>query len=473
LRIWRDEKLQGNDVFNDEILNQLRDTALLVAFVSPNYVGSVWCKTEIVQFCRHAQGDGGLTVGNKSRVFKVFKYPVDWKWGEGDDLPAAVGDSVGYEFYVQEDQGPVPLEPGFGESYEKRFLLKVYILARDVSQLLRCFEPNSTTQDILLCSSGVSVVPKRKTVVFLASCSYDLRDQREWIEADLRGHGYRVLPEQRLPSDEEQAHRDALAPLLALADLSIHLIGSSYGAVPDGPSNLSLVEIQNHIAAARSRSDGLKRLIWLPEGLSSAQPDQMRFLEDLVNEAQPQVGADLLRGSMEELRTVLHSTLDRMEIPRPSRTVKAADASTAIGRASPDRRLIYVICVPQDRSQTSPLRKWLMEQGYEVLLPALVGDAAELRKSHEDLLRDCCGALIFYGAGGEAWHRSVALDLRRAPLYRDGRPLPPPFTFLAAPNSDEKDDMVKIKLANVVDERQVFSPELLLPFLEGITGAAT
>src|SRR5215467_7419774 len=36
--IWRDEKLRGNDVFADEIVNQLPDAAVLVSVVSPRYV---------------------------------------------------------------------------------------------------------------------------------------------------------------------------------------------------------------------------------------------------------------------------------------------------------------------------------------------------------------------------------------------------------------------------------------------------
>ena len=472
-QIWRDQKLQGNDVFGDEVVKQFRDSALFVSILSPSYVNSFWCRKEMTEFCDHAEAHGGLSVNNKSRLIKVVKLPINRGHCDADSLPAPIHDTLGYEFYVQTEQGCLDLGPGFGKIHKENYLLKVCLLADNASQLLLHLESKPTAAHCQLPSPSRPSTPARKTTVFLASCSFDQRDHRELIEADLRSHGYRVLPEGPLPTEDEQVHCDAVAPLLEQAQLAIHLIGSHYGAVPDGPNHHSVVEIQNRIAAERSGRDGFKRLIWLPEDLSSTHANQERFLQSLSNEAQAQRGADLLRGSLEQLRTVLHSTLDRMETPSPPPTVKAADASTAIGRASPDRRLIYVICVPQDRSQTSPLRKWLMEQGYEVLLPALDGDAAELRKSHEDLLRDCCGALIFYGAGGEAWHRSVALDLRRAPVYRDGRPLPPPFTFLAAPNSDEKDDMVKIKLANVVDERQVFSPELLLPFLEGITGAAT
>jgi hypothetical protein len=470
-QIWRDQKLQGNDIFGDEIIKQFRDSALFISVLSPRYVRSSWCRREIAEFCNHAEADGGLTVNNKSRLLKVIKTPVDHEHGAENSLPAVAREILGYEFYVQDEQGCFDLDPDFGEIYKQNYLRKICLLANNASQLILHIESKPTTADPQPPSPFRPHSPARKSVVFLASCSFDQRDQREWIEADLRRHGYRVLPEEHLPIDHEQAHSDAIAPLLEQAHLSIHLIGSHYGAVPDGPSHHSVVEIQNSIASERSGRDGFKRLIWLPEGLSSTQPDQVRFLHSLANEAQAQRGADLLRGSLEQLRTVLHSTLERIENPWHPRTVEAVDPSTAAGLASPGGRMIYLICVEKDRSQTLPLRKWLKDQGYEVILPAFTGDAAALRETHEGLLRDCGGALIFYGTAEDVWHRSVARDLRRAPVYRDGRPLPPPLTFLAAPNSNDKDDMVAMEEPHLVDGREAFRPEALLPFLQRIREA--
>ena len=76
-KIWRDEKLQGNDVFSNEIVAQFRQSALLMSVVTPRYLNSEWCTREAHGFCQAAQQSGGLVIGNKSRVFKVIKTPVD------------------------------------------------------------------------------------------------------------------------------------------------------------------------------------------------------------------------------------------------------------------------------------------------------------------------------------------------------------------------------------------------------------
>lgn len=448
-RIWRDQKLQGNDIFSNEIVAAFRDTALLISIFSPRYVRSEWCRREVAEFCAHAESGTGLVIDNKARVFKIVKTPVQLSRSDST-LPAVVRDSLGYDFYVQDDQGPIELDPDFGETFKQDYLRKICIVANHAARLIEELEARHEAPP-----------PARRTVVFLAAVSFDQRDQRELLEADLRSHGYRVLPEARLPAEDEAEHRHAVLPLLEQAHCSVHLMGSSYGAVPDGPSQQSLVELHNSLAAERSRQHPLKRLIWLPAGLRSEQPNQRRFLNDLRRNAELQAGADLLDGSLEDLRTLLHATLDGLENPRPPlaaapRSPTAATATTA---------MVYLICVQQDRKPSLPLRKWLKGESLEVSLPAFDGDATAVREAHEALLRDCTAALIFYGAGDEAWYRSVMVDLRRAPVYRDGRPLPPPITVLATPDTDDKQDMVDMEEANLIDGREGFNAELLRPLL--------
>jgi hypothetical protein len=126
--------------------------------------------------------------------------------------------------------------------------------------------------------------------------------------------------------------------------------------------------------------------------------------------------------------------------------------------------------VQEDRKPSLPLRKWLKQQGFEVLLPAFEGDAGAVRAAHEALLRDCHAVLVFYGAGDEAWYRSVKVDLRRAPVYRDGRSLPPSLTVLASPDSDDKQDMLDLEEPNLVDARMSLETELLQPLLQQLGG---
>ena len=109
----------------------------------------------------------------------------------------------------------------------------------------------------------------------------------------------------------------AVERLLKRCQLSIHLVGGTYGGVPDGPSQKSEVVLQNELAAKRSKSDALKRVIWLPEGTHSEQAQQQAFIEALHQDAEAQIGADLITADIESLKTSIHAILTKLEKPEP------------------------------------------------------------------------------------------------------------------------------------------------------------
>jgi hypothetical protein len=94
LKLWRDPKLQGNDVFSDVLLARLKKVASLVSVLSPRYLKSDWCQNELNAFCQRADVQGGLTLGSKSRVFKVVKTHIS-----RDKHPEPLQSMLGYEFY--------------------------------------------------------------------------------------------------------------------------------------------------------------------------------------------------------------------------------------------------------------------------------------------------------------------------------------------------------------------------------------
>ena len=135
-KIWRDDKLQGNDVFADEIVDQFAQTAVLVSVLTPRYLNSEWCTREVREFCKRAERSGGVVVDNKARVFKVLKAPVDTQ----ESLPAVMKNVLGYEFFTLEDGAPLELDPAYGEKFAQDYNRKVGKLAWDIAQLLKKLE---------------------------------------------------------------------------------------------------------------------------------------------------------------------------------------------------------------------------------------------------------------------------------------------------------------------------------------------
>ena len=111
--------------------------ASLVAVVSPRYVNSEWGRRELAEFCKAAEEQGGISVGDKARIFKVLKTPVP-----REKHPPELQALLGYEFFkVDPVTGRVrELDEIFGAEAERDFWLKLDDLAHDMCRLLEAAE---------------------------------------------------------------------------------------------------------------------------------------------------------------------------------------------------------------------------------------------------------------------------------------------------------------------------------------------
>lgn len=463
-KIWRDEKLRGNDIFSNEIVAQFRQSAVLVSIVTSRYLNSEWCTREAREFCDCAQQTGGLTVGNKSRVFKVIKTPVDSQ----DQLPDPMRQTLGYEFFTVKDGAPLEFDAAYGQEFAQLYNQNIAKLAWEVAQLVKALDAEAGSGERDSNADSAPQAPS-KPAVYLAECSYDRKQARELLDGELKRLGYPVLPDRQLPGEEGE-YLAAVQDMLARCALSIHLVGESYGAVPDGPSGKSVGMHQNELAVARCKSGGLKRLIWLPQGTRSGQPAQQAFIEALHQDAQAQFGADLIAGDIEELRTAIHTTLKKIEQPEPKPPERdAVEASAADGQSG---KLIYLLCDEKDRKASVPLRKLCKQLGFEVALPAFEGDASQVRKTNQQLLASCDAVILYYGAGDEAWKRAIDNELKKMAGYRAGKPPPALYTYLAEPKTSDKEDLIDMEEPGLIDGLAGLAEAATTKSIRSMAGAA-
>jgi hypothetical protein len=442
-KIWRDARLAGCDVFSEEIIAQLKQSAVLVSIVSSRYLRSEWCRREVHEFCETARLTTGLIVGQKLRLLKVIKTPVDTP----ERLPAPLMEVLGYEFFDYKDGVPLEFDPAYGPEFTPLFNQKVAKLAWEIAQLLKILESEGSNAADKVELAGSERAEPSKPTVYLAECSYDRRQARELLDGELKRLGYTVLPDRQMPADETD-YVAAADRLLARSALSIHLVGESYGAVPDGPTAKSTGMLQNELAVARCRSGGLKRLIWLPKETRSEQPSQQVFIDALHRDAEAQFGADLIAGDIEELRAAMYATLRKIEQPEPPPLRDATEASSSAGESS---KLIYLICDQKDRKASVPLRKLYKQLGFEVALPAFEGDASQVRTTNQQLLASCDAVVLFYGAGDEAWKRTIDNELKKMAGYRGGKSRPTICTYLAEPRTSDKEDLIDMEEPGLID----------------------
>lgn len=442
--IWRDEKLNGNDIFADEILAQLLESAVLISVLSPGYLGSGWCTREVAEFCRLAEQSVGLRVGNGVRIFKVIKTPVD-----SQEAVPIFKDVLGEEFFVyNQEQAPLELDPAYGPPISQQYHGKMATLAWKLAQFIKQIDPS------VKAGPASNQTAADKPIVYLAECSKDRRADRDALLTELQVSGHTVLPDRGLPWNETE-YVPEVRRLLERARLSIHLIGKLYEPL-DGAR--SVVAIQNELAVERSRQAGLRRLIWNPPSSVAPHPAELPFLLALETSGNVQFGADVIISNLETFKVAMQATLKKIAEPEP---VKAP-------AAAPDTKTVYLICDARDRKATVPLRQWLRGRGWEAKLPAFDGDSAAVRQANQQELAACDAVLLFYGGGDELWRRSVGRELERALEYRSGKPLPPAWTYLVDPDTADKVDIFDMSAGNVIDGRRGFTEGLLDPFLKAV-----
>jgi hypothetical protein len=463
-KIWRDAKLAGDDVLSDEIVAQLKRSAILVSVLSSRYLKSEWCRREVREFCEHAERTTGLMVGHKCRLVKVVKTPVD----TDEQIPGPLKEVLGHDFFDYRDGVPFEFDPAYGPDFGPPFYSKVVILASQLAKLLNILESEGSDGDGR--GAGVEPAPS-KPVIYLAECSYDRKQARELLDGELKRLGYEVIPDSQLPADEAE-YVAAVERLLARCAISIHLVGERYGAVPDGPTAKSTGMLQNELAVARCKSSGLKRLIWLRRETRSDQAPQQAFIDALHQDDQAQFGADLITGDIEELRSAMYATLKKIEQPEPQQP--ARDATGAPNAAGEGRKLIYLICDAKDRKASIPLRKLCRQLGFEVALPAFEGDASQVRTTNQQLLASCDAVVLFYGAGDEAWKRAIDNELKKLAGYRGGKSLPAMYTYLAEPRTSDKEDLIDMEEPGLIDGLSGLAETAITKSMRAVTaGGAT
>lgn len=457
-KIFRAPRLGGNDMLSETLQTRVRNSALLLSVITPKYIQSKWCKFEVDEFIEAAEQDIGLVVGHRSRIFKVVKTPVPLEKHPEPMIPL-----LGYDFYEVDQATGRPRE--FGEPFDRetklKFWAKINDLAHDIYDSLAVIEemkaqppkPPDTVPSSAPETSSESP-PQSSKAIFLAETSYDLRQERDTIKRLLSDEGFQVFPDRPFIMVKEEAE-SAIQEDLDRSDFSVHLIGNSYGIIPENSSH-SIVELQNLLAAEYSQKKGLKRIIWIPEHLSPTNAQQQTLLQNLQSNAQYQVGAEVLVGSLEELKSALQKQLQE-----PA-TVNAP--ASPPGDSSP---IVYLVCDEEDLPDVQPLEDHLFDHGFEVILPVFEGDESDIRQEHQENLIECDAVLIFYGHTNQIWVRKKLREIRKIQGYGREKPIQTTGIYLAGPLTPEK-ERFRMRDVLVVPNTPTASvdPSHLTPFIQ-------
>ncbi len=441
----------ASDENESAVLKEVPKAKTVVSVLSPPFAQSDRCQRVVETFWREARKSGRSEVDRHSRLLNVVKTPVE----EGDLPPAIRAVYTGlapYEFF---ERDPVTgrlreFDKSFGDAALQRFHERVYDVAYDVSQVLKHLGPGHDRDP------GGERTDNPKTI-FLAATTSDLEAQRDHLRRELTELGHDVVPKHPLPLVANELIA-VVRQCLERADIAIHLVGEHFGFVPEA-AELSVVALQNQVAAEFCWQSPLRRLIWVPRDLQPSDQRQASFLRQLESEPESVTGAELIADTLENLKVLLLSRWEK-ECTEKTRATKPVAAG--------EIRRLYLICDQKDEEAVESLEDFFYDQGIEVSLPAFEADEADTQQIHIQNLTDCDSVLIYYGSASVHWVDFKIRDLQKAIGYRGGRPIAVAAVYLAPP-FDRRKERFKTMLAEVIRQSgESFDAALLAEFAASI-----
>ena len=432
--VWRDTKLRGTDVFSDEILTQLQQSALLISIVSPSGIKSSWCQDERLTFERFAALNGGLRIGNQLRAVKVVKTPLP------DDQHQDLFGVLGFEFYRREEQSH-----RFQEFHHSspEFYQIIDELAQDIKNVLDAFcrqlrDPKHA---------------EKRELVYVATTTPGLKRNRDAIVQQLAAWGYAVAPQDSETPRRMASFQAVVKAELAASSFSIHLVSDQAQPIFD--------EAQDSITAQYELAQRLlkDRIVWV-------EPNHQLYSEfdDAIKNGL-QNGVEILQNcDIEDLKDVIGDKL------------KQKKSQPVISQKSEAGAELYLICdrldYPSADSEAGQralkIKEYLDEVGLAVMPPPYSEmESTKLEEDHQAQLQLSNAVLVYWGTASESWFRNILRIIVKEQMNRkrtsNADQLTEAFYFSSPPTIKSQ----YRKLAEFVFEQyDDFEPNDLKPLLD-------
>lgn len=380
--------------------NTLTSSTIFIPVITSSFMESGECLDTLEIYAK------SLAKKKNNAIFKVLKYPVAVA-----DQPTKVKDLLGYEFFqIDYESGEVvDYVDFFSVEAEKNYWMRLVDLVYDLDEYL------------VKAKGGSNVIEIKPSIerksIYLAETGHDLVVQKNIIRRELQRHGYNVYPNHTLSPNIEELEK-SVKKEIEESSMSIHLIGSSYGEIPNG-SDRSVVDIQNKIAAEKSAavldSESKKefsRLIWISPNMDHISERQKAFIENIKRDTASLEGAEILQNPLEDFKNIIREELIEKNL-----------MGKFNGNSDKDSRHVYIMHDKADEKEVSKLKKQIEKSGFKVLVPEFEGELLELRQKHINNLKNFDVALIYKGNVNDQWVSMKVLDILKAPGFGRNKPI--------------------------------------------------
>lgn len=332
----------------------------------------------------------------KSKIFKILLSDIP-----KNNQPVELQALVNYYFYFFDSDENRIID--FFELPEKNntlFNTKIINLAYDIYHLY-----NKQNQQI---------EPDPLKNVYLALTGADQFNNRELIKRELKNKGFNVLPEELQLDDVENLEKNIL-DAISKSNLSIHILSEDNHDLP-GKSK-SLIEIQNSLSIDHynklsqfniGQKDTLfSRIIWLPPDLHITDEAQQIWLDNFIQSAESQVGAELIETPIETLKTIIDEKLGKKE-STTTQMLKGAVTSS---------NKTYVLFEYKNKDNVDTVLETLKKLQQNPIITPFDKNYLAVIDKHRQNLVEADHILLLYINDNPEWLTSKVMDIRKSPGF--------------------------------------------------------
>jgi hypothetical protein len=238
--LWLDRyQIEPAEEFTEKIKAVIAQARLFILILSNNWVQREWSQRELMAFIEQRSD-------NKDYIVLVKK-------AEPHQIPDLLKGREGYKFYDEDLTGRVRDFYWRGLKDKSEYFRVLTDVADWIAARLIAGPKRPRTMP----------APKNRTI-FVAVPSDELRDAWQRVANDLNGAGFTVVPSEGTLPDTAANAEKAIRAALEEAEMSVHLLGESEGAKPDG-SDETFVRMQ--LRLDRETAASRRRVLWAPKWL--------------------------------------------------------------------------------------------------------------------------------------------------------------------------------------------------------------
>ncbi len=389
VKIWRDKRLEGDQLFDETIQNSVDNSALFLALTSNGYLASDYCKDELQAFHRKAQTEQyGLQIEDRSRIYNVLLNNIshdDWT----DEYPR----TSGHLFHDAEENDSLG-QPS--ELTGKKFFKQLWALVDSIYHMLLAFEKSSKKSSKKSSNNsetdneeeGETVIAGKEQSVFLADISDSLRPVQTRIINELKREKINVTSSIPPPYDAN-AHEEKVNTVLGESVLSVHMFDSFAGREVDGEPGITYPQKQVELA----KDNVGAQLIWVPKNLEMEKIEEethKNFLTKLEKGKRDKTSYEFMRGTTTSIVPHIVEKLNQM-----SSVATTDGASQAVLLDTHLKDQIYAL----------ELSRFFLENNIQPYINPQEDDPNKNMGALETRLKEVSMLMILFGSVKENWVR--------------------------------------------------------------------